>query len=113
VPEKLGRKELRCGHAGAACKYVFPDEIEQFYSNKRSVVLYQHQRRLELGQQIQEQLTNLKYLVPTWAVSFHAFSPRIYYVLPAATHENALRTRCMEMADGPWGNSGFCRHHSR
>jgi len=79
----------------AACKYVFPDEIEQFYSTKRSVVIYQHQQRLELRQQIQDQLTNLKHLAPAWAVSFHALSSRIYYVLAAVTHENAPRTRCM------------------
>jgi hypothetical protein len=96
-----------------ACKYVFPDEIEHFYTARRSVVIYQRQQRRKLQDQIQDQLPNLKHLAPVWAVSFHAFSSRIYYVLPAKIHENSLRTRCMEMADGPWGKSGFCRHHSR
>lgn len=89
----------------SSAKYVFLDELAAFVERDQTVVLYQHQQRRKLPDQISTQLAQLRSINRSvWAVSFHIKSPRIYYILPANERMNKeLWDRTLLFIAGPWG----------
>lgn len=98
----------------SANKYAFLDEIQAFAHATSTLVIYQHQRRQSLRDQVTEQLSTLRAIRPrTYPVSFHIRSPRIYFVLPAddSTMEMMWR-RTKAFLVGPWGQRGRFKIHA-
>jgi hypothetical protein len=92
-------------------KYVFVDEITDWLHRGQSVVVYQHQRRMPLENQISEQLREFgEYRSSGWALSFHRQSLRVYFVLPATeSHRAMLRERSDIFLGSQWGQGGHFR----
>jgi hypothetical protein len=88
-------------------KYVFANEVTDWLGRGQSVVLYQHQQRKALTEQVAEQRKVLGAGKTCFAVSFHRRSVRIYYILPAENHRAQLSERLTRLLDGGW-HEHFC-----
>jgi hypothetical protein len=86
-------------------KYVATKEIQKLADRHASIVLYQHVTRVgNVTEQVQNALEQLKELSRRstgWAVSFHAYSVRIYLILPSEKHSAMLQERCVEFVSDP------------
>jgi len=100
-------------HCRASAKYVFLDELAYWRSHKKSVVLYQHQRRQLLSKQVSEQLDEFApHARHGRALSFHSQSVRIYYILPATEqHHRFLWKKSEAFLNSVWGRKGHFRLH--
>lgn len=107
----VGGKRVK-KYSRTSVKYVFHDEIPCWLQRHQSVVLYQHQRRQPLEQQILEQLREFgESGFSGWALSFHRRSVRIYFVFPVPQHREQLRKRTMAFVESRWGREGHFRLH--
>ena len=98
------------GIAGSKClkhhrrsvKYVFLDEVAALVQRGQSVIIYQHQQRKKLEDQISQQQERLAFSSSVvFALSFRP--SRIYYVLPAnARHKHILLERAQRFASDAW-----------
>ena len=103
-----GLAPSRCKkHLRSGVKYIFEDELAEFVKRGQSVVLYQHQQRRSLSEQVSEQRKILAAGEPCHAVSFHRRAVRIYYILPAANHQARIFHRLTRFLSGAWGEH-FC-----
>ena len=84
-------------------KYIFEDEVAAWLKRGQSVVLYQHQQRRSLGEQVSEQQKILAAGKLCHAVSFHRRAARIYYILPATDHEHRISERLTRFLASEWG----------
>lgn len=90
-------------HWRSSVKYVFEDEVTEWLKRGRSVVLYQHQQRRKLVEQVSAQQKILAAERVCHAVSFHRRTARIYYILPAGDHEAKISERLTRFLAGEWG----------
>jgi hypothetical protein len=90
-------------HCRNAVKYVFTDEVTDWLGRGQSVILYQHQQRKPLREQVAEQRKALGVASGGLAVSFNRLSVRIYYILPAGEHRDLLSERLNRFLAGAWG----------
>lgn len=95
---KLAKKHWR-----SSVKYVFKDEVTDWFNRGQSVVLYQHQQRRSLREQVSEQQKILAGGRACNAVSFHRRAVRIYYILPATNHQDRISKRLTRFLAGSWG----------
>jgi hypothetical protein len=101
-------------HLKDSGKYTFLDEVAACVASGKSAVLYQHLRRSSVESHLEEQMPMLRTCAPgCWAVSFHRWSVRIFYVLPASeAHNKLLRERTCQFVGGLWGGrGGFEQEH--
>ena len=86
-----------------APKYAFPDELRRLNAFGKTVVVYQHQhRRGTLADQVNSIFMQFG-VATAFAVSFHAFTVRIYYVFPASESDGQLlRQRATQFVAGGW-----------
>jgi len=100
-----GLAPSRCKkHLRSSAKYIFEDEVAAWVKRGQSVVLYQHQQRRSLSEQVSEQHEILAAGKPCVAVSFHRRAARIYYILPAEDHKHRISERLTPFLAGEWGN---------
>jgi hypothetical protein len=97
IAAKRGKKHWR-----NSVKYVFEDEVIEWLKRGQSVVLYQHQQRKKLTEQVSEQQRLLGTGRACFAVSFHRRAVRIYYVLPAKDHHARISERLSRFLAGAW-----------
>ena len=90
-------------HWRSSVKYVFEDEVSEWLKRGQSAVLYQHQHRRKLVEQVSAQQKILAAATACHAVSFHRRTARIYYILPAADHESRIAERLTCFLAGAWG----------
>lgn len=90
-------------HLHSSVKYIFEDEVAAWLKRGRSVVLYQHQKRKSLSEQVSEQQKILAAGKLCHAVSFHRRAARIYYILPAEDHALRISERLTCFLAGEWG----------
>jgi hypothetical protein len=90
-------------HWRSSVKYVFEDEVTDWFNRGQSVVLYQHQQRRSLREQVSEQQKILGGGRACNAVSFHRRAVRIYYIFPAENHKARISERLTCFLAGPWG----------
>jgi hypothetical protein len=90
-------------HLRSSVKYIFEDEVAAWVKRRQSVVLYQHQQRRSLSEQVSDQRKILAAGKPCHAVSFHRRAARIYYILPAKDHEPRISERLTCFLAGEWG----------
>ena len=89
-------------------KYAFREELGDWLDGGKSVVLYQHQQRKPLEEQVRCQLKELGR--SGWALTFHRLATRIYYVLPAILpHKTILMERTKAFLDTEWGTKEHFR----
>ena len=98
VATKRGKKYWR-----SSVKYVFEDEVTEWLKRGKSVVLYQHQQRRNLIEQVTEQQKILATGRACHALSFHRRAVRIYYVVPADDHTSRIAERLTCFLAGAWG----------
>jgi hypothetical protein len=91
-------------HSRRSVKYVFANEVTDWLRRGQSVVLYQHQQRKTLNDQVAEQRKMFGTGTTCLAVSFHRRSVRIYYILPARDHRVRLSERLSGFLAGAWGD---------
>jgi len=81
------------------------EEVKAFLAEEKSVVLYQHRNRSgKIEDQVGDVFRRLAIggKQPSgWAISFHAFSTRIYFVFPASNHRQRLQARLFEFYKNP------------
>ena len=95
-------------HSRRSAKYVFREEVSDWLSRGKSVVLYQHQQRRTLRELVRSQLVELGQR--GWALTFHRLSVRIYYILPASEeHEELLAHRTRVFLESEWGRKEHFR----
>jgi hypothetical protein len=90
-------------HWRSSVKYVFEGEVTGWLNRGQSVVLYQHQQRMNLIKQVTEQRKRLAESRACHAVSFHRRAVRIYYILPADDHKSRISERLTCFLAGAWG----------
>jgi hypothetical protein len=90
-------------HFRRSAKYIFEDEVAAWLKRGQTVVLYQHQQRRSLNEQVSDQHMILAAGKRCVAVSFHRRTARIYYILPAENHEHRLLERLTHFLSGEWG----------
>jgi hypothetical protein len=98
IAAKRGKKHWR-----NSVKYVFEDEVTEWLKRGQSVVLYQHQQRRRLRDQVSEQQKILSAGRACTAVSFHRRAVRIYYIIPAEDHAPRISERLTHFLGGAWG----------
>ena len=86
-----------------SAKYIFEDEVAVWLKRGQSVVLYQHQQRRSLSEQVSDQKKILAAGKPCHAVSFHRRAARIYYIFPADNHQARIAERLTRFLAGAWG----------
>ena len=91
-------------------KYVFMEDIQQFYEQGQSLVIYHHlahrpakEQINGLAKRLQERL-NLPSL--PWALRYRRGSPRAYFIVPHKNHGVALENRLKSFLDSPWCKQG-------
>jgi len=89
-------------HFRRSAKYIFEDEVAAWLKRGQTVVLYQHQQRKSLSEQVSDQHKILAAGKRCVAVSFHRRTARIYYILPAEDHEHRLSERLIHFLNGEW-----------
>ena len=89
-------------HFRRSAKYIFEDEVGAWLKRSQSVVLYQHQQRRSLSEQVSEQRKVLAAGKPCHSVSFHRRAARIYYILPAEDHKHRISERLTSFLAGEW-----------
>jgi hypothetical protein len=94
-------------HHQSSVKYVFQEEITDWLARGQSVVLYQHQQRKTLSEQVAEQRKIVAAGKTCLAVKFHRLSVRIYYIIPAENHQARISERLTRFLAGAWGEH-FC-----
>lgn len=91
-------------HWRSSVKYVFEDEVAEWLKRGQSMVLYQHQQRRSLIEQVYEQQKILGSGRACNAVSFHRRAVRIYYIFPAANHQARISERLTRFLASAWGD---------
>ena len=81
----------------------FEDEVTEWLKRGQSVVLYQHQQRRSLSEQVSEQHKILAAGRLCHAASFHRRAARVYYILPAEDHKHRIFERLTCFLAGEWG----------
>ena len=100
-----GLASSRCKkHLRSSVKYIFDDEVAAWQKRGQSVVLYQHQQRRSLSDQVSQQRKILGTGRACHAVSFHRRAVRIYYILPAENHQARISERLTSFLASGWGN---------
>lgn len=86
-------------------KYATVEEVKALLAEKKSVVLYQHRNHSgKIEDQIEDVFSRLKIGAKEpfgWAISFHTFSTRIYFVFPTPDHASWLEPRLIEFCKYP------------
>jgi len=90
-------------HLPSSVKYVFEDEVTEWLKRSQSVVLYQHQQRRSLIEQVSDQRKILAAGKACHVVSFHRRTVRIYYIIPTDDHEFRIAERLTRFLAGEWG----------
>jgi hypothetical protein len=99
-----GLAPSRCKkHLRSSVKYIFEDEVAAWVKRGQSVVVYQHQQRRSLSEQVSDQHKVLSVGKLCGAISFHRRAARIYYILPAKDHEHRISKRLTSLLAGEWG----------
>jgi hypothetical protein len=92
-------------HTKTGAEYVFEAEIQPFLDRDQSIVVYQHMNRAGcVGDQVRKGISRLRKLANDregWAISFHSYSVRIYFVLPSTKHGPILQERTRNFECGP------------
>jgi hypothetical protein len=88
-------------------KHVFLEEIDRYVTRGQSVVVYRHfGRRGTHVEQIHRLAGTLQQRLsldrPPISLRYRPWSPRAFFVLPAARHREAIDRRATKMMDGPW-----------
>ena len=87
-------------------KYVFMDDLNRFYCNGKSLVIYQHLTRQGkapeqiacLSEKLQE---SLKLSHMPWALWYHRGTGRVYFIVAQKQHEQTIRERLQEFQNKP------------
>jgi hypothetical protein len=86
-------------------KYIFDSEIRAFWERNQSILVYQHLTRSgSVDEQARRGLARLRDLSDGsegWAIGFHSYSVRLYFVVPIKEHASELRGRTRKLECGP------------
>jgi hypothetical protein len=97
-------------------KYAAVEEVKAFLSEGKSVVLYQHRNHSgNIEDQVEDVFKRLAIVgkEPSgFAISFHTFSTRIYFVFPSSNQMSRLKARLIEFYENP-NNRAFKLHVHR
>jgi hypothetical protein len=92
-------------HSKLGAKYIFENEIRAFWERNQSILVYQHLNRSgSVDEQARKGLARLRVLADgneCWAISFHSYSVRLYFVVPIKNHASELRGRIRKLECGP------------
>jgi hypothetical protein len=91
-------------HSKLGAKYAFENEIRAFWERNQSILVYQNVNRSgSVDQQAQRGFARLSALTgggECWAIGFHSYSARLYFVLPSKNHVLDLRGRTRQLVCG-------------
>lgn len=94
-------------HADKGVKYVFWDEVNKFYAEDRTLVIYHHlNRTLPSRDQIQLKLEEFRTNLPRGKAAipllFKRGSHRVFFIVPAKRHRSLISDRLREMSISAW-----------
>jgi hypothetical protein len=92
-------------HSKLGAKYIFENEIRTFWERNQSILVYQHLNRSgSVNEQARRGLARLRAISDgneCWAIGFHSYSVRLYFVVPIKNHASELRGRTRKLECGP------------
>ena len=96
-------------------KYAFYREVEDYLNDKKSVLIYNHRRRLpakeyfdDIENMLQKEVKVYRYSIQ--AITFTKGSIRDYFAVPASReHAEMIKAAFTEMTDSLWGQHGICK----
>ena len=95
-------------------KYVFMDDLRQFYKQRKSLIIYHHIARWDeadnqiryFAKRLQD---NLGLPSLPWALRYRRGTTRAYFVVAHEDHEDTIKTLMKNFLDSPWCAAPF-RH---
>ena len=92
-------------------KYVFMDDLKQFYKRGQSLVIYHHlTRQGKAPEQIKRYAKRLQQYLELpdlpWSLWYHRGTARVYFIVPHKNHGVALESRLKSFLDSPWCKRG-------
>lgn len=109
IVKSVGKKSAK------SVKYVFEEELRDYLSNGKSVVLYNHRPRRKPEVYFGEMAERFSKIDPLrgayiFPITFSKGSTRDYFMIAAnSDHAVRMRTAAEKMTKGLWGNMGLCR----
>ena len=92
-------------HSKLGTKYILENEIRAFWERNQSVLVYQHLNRSgSVNEHARRGLARLRVITDgneCWAISFHSYSVRLYFVVPIKNQASELRGRTRKLECGP------------
>jgi hypothetical protein len=94
-------------HEAKGPKYVYFNEVQPYLDREQSVIVYHHlNRNATADVQVELMLgrirTELADCGAIHALRFHRGSPRVFFMIPTAAHEEIVRKRLAQFMCGPW-----------
>ena len=89
-------------------KYTYLDDLRALWERGQSLVVYQHQSRVEVEDFVAQTTAKLRggldgaEPIP---LRYRHGSSRVFFVLPKPAHREHIETRVAQMLDGPWGRN--------
>ena len=88
-------------------KYVFMDDLKQFYKRGQSLVIYHHMGRQGTAtEQIKRHAKRLQQYLELpdlpWSLWYHRGTARVYFIVPHDHHKAVLEKRLASFANSPW-----------
>ncbi|MCD4816496.1 MAG: hypothetical protein K8R06_08875 [Methanosarcinales archaeon] len=93
-------------HLKRGPKYVFFDELEPYYKQGQSIVIYQHIfRRGTAKEQVRKRLAQIDERLnsdSTFTLLYHRGAARAFLVVPSGKHKSILTKKVEQFMQGPW-----------
>lgn len=109
IVKSVGKKSAK------SVKYVFEEELRDYLSNGKSVVLYNHRPRKKQDVYFDEMMGRFSNIEPLrgahiFPITFSKGTTRDYFMIAAnSDHAARMRAAAEKMTKGVWGNMGLCR----
>ena len=104
----IGGDPPRNGRLSA--QYVYYDDLKPFVRQKRTTVIYHHFGRIsraerdeEVESRAAEMRERLGIAGDVWALVWHPYAPRAYFIIPSDRHRDLLDERITRFLKSPWG----------
>ncbi|MFN7935435.1 MAG: hypothetical protein U0R19_19050 [Bryobacteraceae bacterium] len=101
-----------CGNANglwASPKHVHPIELRSYAERGQSLIIYQHQKRVNREAMVADALMAFEKMgcEAGWAFVFHSVSARVFYVIPSTKHRAMLWERTQRFKSSLWMRLGY------
>ena len=83
-------------------KYTYPEDIQRFWNEKRSLVIYQHLGRSDVEEQIRRKVMQLREICGVEPMAMR-FGSSVFFILASECHREYVRPRVRRMVTDGFG----------